>query len=270
MAWKVLKISLLVVAGLYILLLIAAYAFQDKLIFFPQPLNRNYRYQLTDSDKEVFISTSDGNMVNGILFHRPGNKNVVLYFHGNGGSLDSWQMTGENILPLNCDLLIIDYRGYGKSTGSFSEKGFYDDAHSAYRFLINSGYTPDQIIAYGRSLGTGVAAELATTEKVKALILESPYTSFPAIAAEKMPYLLPGLLMRYRLNTLKRAGQIKIPVLILHGTDDELIPCAHSRKIYDALPAPKKLILIKGGGHNNLNQFAEHNEEIKNFFSSLK
>ena len=269
MGLKVLKISLLVVAGLYILLLVVAYAFQDKLIFFPQPLDKNYRYQLTGNDKEVFIPTSDGNMVNGILFHRPENKSVVLYFHGNGGSLDSWQMTSEDILSLNCDLLIIDYRGYGKSTGSFSEKGFYDDAHSAYRFLINSGYTPEQIIVYGRSLGTGVATELATTEKVKALILESPYTSFPAIAAEKMPYLLPGLLMRYRLNTLKRAGQIKIPVLLLHGTDDELIPCSHSQKIYEAISSSKKLILVRGGGHNNLSQFTEYNDGLRNFISSL-
>ena len=269
MALKILKIIFVLIAGLYILILVLAFTFQDKFIFFPQKLDKDYRYNLSDNDKEVFIPTSDGNLINGILYHRPDNQYVVLYFHGNGGSLDSWQMISEEILPQNCDLLVIDYRGYGKSTGSFSEKGFYDDAHSAYSFLIKEGYNPGQIIAYGRSLGTGVATELATTEKVKALILESPYTSFPALAAEKMPYLLPGLFMRYKLNTLKRAGQLKVPVLILHGTDDELIPCSNSQKIYAAITSPKKLLLIAGGGHNNLSRFPGHFEGIRNFISSL-
>jgi pimeloyl-ACP methyl ester carboxylesterase len=188
--------------------LILAFTFQNNLIFFPQPLDKDYRYNLTDSDKEVFIPTSDGCLINGILFRRPANKNVVLYFHGNGGSLDSWQATGDEMLQHNCDLLIIDYRGYGKSTGKFSEKGFYDDAHSAYRFLIASGYQPNQIIAYGRSLGTGIATELATTEKIKALILESPYTSLPALASEKMPYLFPGLIVALPAKYIKKSQPV--------------------------------------------------------------
>ena len=266
---KILKIIFALFLGLYILVLVLAFAFQDKLIFFPQPLDKSYRYNLTGDDKEVFIPTSDGNLINGILFHRPGNQNVILYFHGNGGSLDSWQMTGEQILPLNCDLLIIDNRGYGKSTGAFSEKGFYDDAHSAYRYLIQSGYQPNQIIAYGRSLGTGIATELATTEKVKALILESPYTSLPDVAGEKMSWLLPKLLLRYRLNTLARAPKLNVPVLIIHGAQDELIPCAQGQRIYAAISSPKKLLLIAGGGHNNLSEFKEHFEGIRSFIGSL-
>ena len=266
---KILKIIFAVVIVLYLAILILAFLFQDSLIFFPQPLAKDYRYNLTDNDKEVFISTADGKLINGILFHRPGNQNVVLYFHGNAGALDSWQRTWEDILPLNCDLLIIDYRGYGKSTGSFSEKGFYEDAHASYKFLLQSGYTSNQIIAYGRSLGTGVAMELATTEKVKALILESPYTSFPTLAAEKMPYLLPQLFIRYKLNTLKRAAELKVPALIIHGIDDELIPVSHGQKIYDAISSPKKLLLIKGGGHNDLSRFKEHREGINDFINSL-
>ena len=266
---KILKIVFALVVCLYIAILVIAFLFQDKLVSFPQPLARDYRYNLSDSDKEVFIPTADGKLVNGILFHRAGNQNVVLYFHGNGGSLDSWQQTSEDILPLNCDLLIIDYRGYGKSTGAFSEKGFYEDAHAAYKFLIQTGYKPDQIIAYGRSLGTGVAMQLATTEKVKALILESPYTNLPGLAAESMPYLLPQLLLRYKLNTLKRANKLQVPALIIHGTSDELIPVAQGQKVYNAISSPKKLLLINGGGHNNLSQFPEHFKGIKDFINTL-
>lgn len=266
---RFIKIFFVVIVFLYIIILVMAFIFQDKLIFFPQKLDKDYRYNLSDNDKEVFIATGDGKLINGILFHRPGNQQVILYFHGNDGSLDSWQERGAEILALNSDLLIIDYRGYGKSEGSYSERGFYEDAHAAYRFLIQSGYNPNQIIAYGRSLGTGVAAQLAITEKVKALILESPYTSFPDLANEKMSWLLPKLLLRYRLNTLERVGQIKVPVLIIHGSNDELIPSVHGQRVYDAVLSPKKLLLINGGGHNNLSQFHEHFEGIRDFMSSL-
>jgi len=266
---KILNVIFFVFTGLYILVLILAFFLQDKLLFFPAAIDKDYKYALTSNDREVFIPSSDGNTINGILYKRPGNKYVVLYFHGNGGSLDMWQTASDYILPLNCDLLIIDYRGYGKSTGTFSEQGFYDDAHAAYQFLLQNGYTPDQIIACGRSLGTGVAAQLASTEKVKALVLISPYTSLPDIAAEKMPFLLPKLLIRYQVNTLKIAPELKVPVLILHGTNDLTIPYSHAQKIYAAIKAPKKLVLIEGGGHNNLNDYAEHDKGVREFLNSL-
>ncbi len=266
---KVLKVIFILLGSFYLLILIAAFFLQHKLLFFPSHVEKNYQYNLTPGDKEVFITTEDGNSINGILYQRPGNKNVILYFHGNGGSLDLWQTASEEILALNCDLLIIDYRGYGKSTGSFSEKGFYDDAHSAYRFLLQNGYSPDQIIVCGRSLGSGVAAQLAHTEKVKALILQSPYTSLPDVAAEKMPYLLPRLLISYQLNTLKIAPDLKVPVLILHGTNDEVIPSSHGQKIYDAVKAPRKLVLIKGAGHNDLDHYSQHAKAADEFIKGL-
>ncbi len=266
---KAIKVVVVIVAITYAIVLLLAYVFQDSLIFYPQKLSSNYHYQLTGNDKEVFISTADGEVINGILFNRPGNRHVVLYFHGNGGSLDSWQQTGAQILALGCDLLIIDYRGYGKSTGSFSEKGFYRDANAAYKFLIQSGYSPGQVIAYGRSLGTGVATQLAIDQKVAGLILESPYTSLGAVAAEKMPYLFPGLLLKYKLNTLAKAPQLKVPTLIIHGSADELIPCSQGQQLYNVIKAPKKLVLINGGGHNNLGMFNEHAECISDFISSI-
>jgi uncharacterized protein len=266
---KILKGLLLVLVVIYCLVLLAAYTLQDKLLFFPDRLDKNYRYNLSDSDKEVFIRTSDNIMINGILYRRPGNGNVILYFHGNGGSLNSWQDISTEILDLNADLLLIDYRGYGKSEGSFSEKGFYTDADAAYKYLLQNGYQPNQIIVYGRSIGTGIAVQLALTQKIKALILESPYTSLPNLAAEKMPYLLPGLLLKYKLNTLKRAPELKEPVLVIHGTVDELIPLKHGQQVFDAIISTKRLLLIEGGGHNNLSQFPEHDEGIKSFIKSL-
>ena len=258
-----------IIVALYLLVLIAAFLFQNKLLFFPVKLTPGYAYKLSNQDKEVFLKTSDEENVSGILFHRPGNQKVILYFHGNAGALDTWQNTGDDILPLHCDLFIIDYRGYGKSTGTFSEEGFYKDALAAYQFLIQSGYQPNQIIVYGRSLGTGIAMQLAVTQKTGALILESPYCSLPALAAEKMPYLLPQLLLRYKLNTLKRAAELKVPALVIHGKDDDLIPVEQGIQVFNAVTTPKKLLLIEGGGHNDLDRFPQHFDGIKDFLLTL-
>ncbi|HXB11476.1 MAG TPA: alpha/beta hydrolase, partial [Bacteroidia bacterium] len=246
--------------------------FQEKLIFFPQKLPYDYRYNISPEDKEVFIKVSDGDTINGILYTRPGNKNVFLYFHGNAGALDSWQELSSELLPLNCNLLIIDYRGYGKSTGVFSEKGFYLDAEAAYNYLLANGYTADKIIPFGRSLGTGVAVNLALEKPVKALILESPYMSITKLANQQFPYLFPWLLLKYTFDSYGKLSteKLDVSVLIIHGDNDELIPCEHAKELYAAIKEDKKkLILIHGGGHNNLSSFPEHNKAIGEFLSTL-
>jgi fermentation-respiration switch protein FrsA (DUF1100 family) len=263
-------ISLLVVLlSLYVLVLIAAYFFQEKLMFFPQKLPANYQYSLGPNDKEVFIKTSDGETINGILFTKPGNSRIVLYFHGNGGALDSWQDVWPKLYPMNCNLLVIDYRGYGKSTGKFSEEGFYKDAEASYDYLTSNGYSADNIIIYGRSLGTGIAIDLALHRKAKAIILESPYSSIEEIANEKFPYLFPSLYIKYVFNSLAKAPQLSIPVLIFHGDHDELISYRHAEKLYAAINSKKTLVIIKGGGHNNLSSFPEHHDAMVNFLSTL-
>ena len=259
-------------ASIYILILLVAYFFQDKLIFFPQKLSANFAYNLTASDKEVFIKTSDGETINGILYTRPGNKNVFLYFHGNAGALDSWQELSNELLPLNCNLLIIDYRGYGKSTGEFSEKGFYLDAEAAYNYLLANDYTANNIIPFGRSLGTGVAVNLALEKPVKALILESPYLSIKKLANKQFPYLFPSLLLKYTLDSYSKinASKLNAPVLIIHGDSDELIPCEHAKELFAAIKGDKKkLVVIHAGHHNDLSSFPEHNKAIAEFLSIL-
>jgi fermentation-respiration switch protein FrsA (DUF1100 family) len=153
-------------------------------------------------------------------------------------------------------VLIIDYRGYGKSSGEISEKGFYIDAETAYSHLLEArGYKPANIMIYGRSVGTGVAVELASRHTPKVLVLESPYTSLGALANEKLPFFFPSLYLRFQFNNLKKIGTISCPVVLLHGTKDELVPPAHSQKLMKAIKGEKKLFLIEGGGHNDLNSF---------------
>jgi pimeloyl-ACP methyl ester carboxylesterase len=267
---KVIKKLSYVLVALYAILLIAAYTFQDKLMFHPDIIAKDHTYQLASEGKEVFINTDDGQTISGLLTKGQGSKYVILYLHGNAGSLDKWQWVSNDLKELNCDMFIIDYRGFGKSTGSFSENGLYSDAQAAYDYLISAGYEPDDIIIYGRSLGTGIAVDLATKRKAKAMILESPYSSITKVGKERYPYLLPGLLSKYKFNSLEKAPKLTIPVLILHGDSDDVISCDHSKELYAAIKSPKRLVVIKGGGHNNLIRFPEHNKAIAEFISSLK
>lgn len=260
---------LLVVISLYTVLLIAAYFLQEKFIFLPEKLDANYQYNLSPGDTEIFIKSIDGEQFNAIYYTRPNTKYVVLYFHGNGGSLNSWQNISPEILTLNCNLLLTDYRGYGKSTTRFSEEGFYNDAQAAYNFLKTKGYKDEQIIIYGRSLGSGVAVDLASKNNPNALILETPYTSVSKVASEQTPYFLPFLTLKYKFNSLEKAARILCPTIILHGDKDEFIPCQHGQILYDALTCKKQIVIIKNGMHHNLSTFPEKALKLHSFIENL-
>ncbi len=172
-----------------------------------------------------------------------------------------------------------------------SEKGFYLDAEAAYDYLLANGYSSENIIPFGRSLGTGVAVNIALEKPVKALILESPYMSIKKLANKQFPYLFPSVLLKYNFNSYGKliaekldvpvkhnfnsygkliAEKLDIPILIVHGENDELIPCEHAKELYSVIKGEgKKLVLIKGGAHNDLSSFPEHNKAIVEFLSTL-
>jgi hypothetical protein len=147
-------------------------------------------------------------------------------------------------------VLIIDYRGYGKSTGRPSERGLYRDADAALAYLLEERNLPrERIVLFGRSLGGAVAANLAAREPVGALILESVFTSIPDIGAELYPFLPVRLLVRYEYDIVKALESVRVPVLVVHSPDDEIIPYAHGRAVYEAAPEPRQFLQIEGD-HN--------------------
>jgi uncharacterized protein len=255
-----LKIIAYSIVAIYLLAMILLYAFQRRLIFFPGRLPENFNLKLKANQQEVFLNTTDGERI-AAVFCRGDRPEVILYFHGNAGDLNGWKYATENLTALGYNVFIIDYRGYGKSSGTISEQGFYNDAEAAYTYLIEKrDYKPANIVVYGQSIGTGVAVALASRHTPRALILESPYTSLGALANEKLPFFFPSLYLRFRFNNLKKIAAIPCPIVLLHGTKDELIPPAHSQKLLEAIPGPKKLFLINGGGHNDLNTFAGYKD----------
>ncbi|MFN3476546.1 MAG: alpha/beta hydrolase [Candidatus Methylomirabilales bacterium] len=247
----------LVVLALLIPIFVWAFASMEKrLIFYPErtiwttPADRGLSYE------DVFFHTSDGVRLNGWFV--PGDRRGValLWFHGNAGNIAD---RVENIAlfhdRLGIHIFIFDYRGYGRSEGSVSEEGTYRDAEAALAYLRSRrDIDPAKIILFGRSLGAAVAVELAAKMPCAGLILESPFTSVKEMADLAFPFFPVGLFFRTKYDTLSKIKQIKIPVLVLHGDRDEIVPFSMGRRIFEAANEPKTFFTIKGAGHNDTYQ----------------
>jgi len=265
---SVLKTIAWIIVAVYGVVLILLYTLQSKLIFYPGVLDPAFAFKLGPSDEEVTIKTSDGERINALFFSNK-SRDVILYFHGNAGDLSGWQFVAEDFTELGYNFLIIDYRGYGKSSGKISEKGMYLDAEAARHYLILKGFAPENILVYGRSIGSGVAVDLASRQPCKGLILESPYSSLGKLANEKFPLFFPSLLLKYRFESVQKITNVKCPVIFLHGSDDTLIPASHSRRLFQKFTGKKKLIIVDRGSHNDLHAFTEYEDFLKGVLPSF-
>lgn len=262
---KIIAIIFFVLLGTYLVCILLGFLLQTNLIFFPGKLPPDYRFNLGNGDEEVQLKTSDGETIHGLFFEGVEN-DAIIYFHGNAGDLSGWQNVAADFITAGYNILIIDYRGYGKSTGTISEKGLYHDAEAAWQYMIDKGFLPANIIIYGRSIGTGIAVELASRYTCKGLVLESPYTSLKQLAQEKAPYLFPSLWLKYHFDNIGKIEKVQSPVLFVHGEHDTLIPVSHTKTLYEKFSGTKKLLLVKGGTHNDLSSFPEYQEIIKGLF----
>jgi len=255
-------VAFLIVA--YLVIVFLAYLLQSKLLFHPTKLQADFQFSTDRPHHETVISTPDGETISGLFFPAPSDT-VILYFHGNAGSLEGWQFVYDDFASLGYNFLIIDYRGYGKSTGTISEKGFYIDAQASYDYLIARGFKPQNIVVYGRSIGSGVAVDLAAQREVAGLVLESPYVSIGRLASEKFAYLFPSLYLRYRFDNLSKINNVKAPLLVIHGQRDELIPFAHGQTLYDHFKGKKQIVAVADGHHNDLSDFPQFYPGLRAF-----
>jgi fermentation-respiration switch protein FrsA (DUF1100 family) len=204
--------------------------------------------------EEIELTTADGEKV--IVWHVPpkGDRPVVLYFHGNGGSL-AWRANRfRSFVADGTGLVALSYRGYGGSTGSPTEAGLIADAEAAYAFAA-ARYPVERIAVWGESLGTGVAVALAASHKIARLILETPFTSAADVGARIYWFLPVQLLMKDSFRSDARIGKVTVPVLVLHGTADAVIPFGFGEKLFALANEPKRFVRLEGGGHSNLDQF---------------
>jgi uncharacterized protein len=254
MLQKIASLLLPLLAGaalVYLLILAGAFLFQSRLIYFPErdlaatPRLKGLSY------REVDFTAADGVKLHGWFIPAAPDRGVVLFCHGNAGNISHRLESIELFHQLGLSTFIFDYRGYGRSRGRPSEAGTYRDAEAAWMRLVNEdNIPPSRIIVFGRSLGGAVAAWLAQHQTPAALILESTFTSIPDIGAEAYPFLPVRLMSRFRYNTVDYVGRVSVPLLIVHSRDDEMIPVAHGRRLFDAAREPKEFLEIRGS-HND-------------------
>jgi hypothetical protein len=244
----------LLLLGFYAIALGLVYFGQERLLFSPEVLPAGHRFDLPDV-QEVSVPVA-GATLNALHFKQSNARGVVFFLHGNGGSLRSWLTSTEFYRRTGYDLFMLDYRGFGKSSGSItSEAQLHADVRAAWR-LIEPQYAGRRKVIYGRSLGTGLAAHLAREVRADLLVLVSPYFSIADLAATYYPW-VPLALLRYPLRTDQVLPHINMPILIMHGADDELIPYAHAERLRERA-AHAELIRVQGARHNDIHRFAQY------------
>jgi uncharacterized protein len=247
--FTVLRLLAFVAAG-YALLCALLYTLQARLIFFPEHDPPGTRYQLGVAAEEIVIPVQ-GAQLHALHVRAAAPHGVILYLHGNAGSLRSWGAVAPDLVARGYDLLMVDYRGYGQSTGSIaSEAQLHADMDATYAW-VTARYPEEQLVLYGRSLGSGLAARLAAEHRPRLLILESPFYSLEAIARRQFPW-TPQPLLKYPLRTWDWISGVQCSVVIIHGAADDVVPLGDGERLAAFVTAPLRFHRIAGGGHNNL------------------
>lgn len=240
---------------IFLLGFIIVYSIQDRYIFQRQILKQDF--QFSHNAEEIKITTLDHISLDALWFKYSGQtKGLILYFHGNRHSLERWGRYAPELVALGYDVLLIDYRGYGKSEGKPTEAGLYLDAEAAYDWAkLNYPKTP--LIYYGRSLGTGVATYLASQHLPHKLVLETPFDELKNVVPLYFRFMLHLIPLRHAFRSNERISGIDCPILIMHGTQDQVVPLSSAMGLKPLLKATDQFVVIKGGRHNNLLRFDE-------------
>ena len=242
--------------------MLIAYFFQEKFIFRPEKLRQDFEFRYDAPFREYFFDVAPGVRINGLHFHRPEPRGLILYFHGNTRSIKGWARYARDFYRYEYDVVLVDYRGFGKSTGKRSEKDMMGDMQFVYDRLRET-YGEDHLIVYGRSIGSGFAAKLAADNSPRYLILDAPYFNFLRVIERFLPILPVRFVLRYHLRTDRWIPLVKCHTYIIHGTLDWLIPIRHSEALRKLNPRKITLIRIEGGGHNNLPKFDQYHNFIR-------
>jgi fermentation-respiration switch protein FrsA (DUF1100 family) len=242
----------LCVAAVYGAVALAAYFGQRKLMYFPDLAHTPPAQVGLVGVAERVIETPDGARVIAWYGKAQPGRPTLLYFHGNGGSLAIRAPRVARFMAEGWGVYMMTYRGYGGSTGAPSEAANVADARLAYHALVREGVPPGSIVAYGESLGSGIAVRIAAELPVGGVILDAPYTSIVDVAAKAYPFLPVRLFLTDRYETTRYIAGIKAPLLILHGAHDPVVPIAMGRELARLAPEPKLLVVFANGGHSDL------------------
>jgi pimeloyl-ACP methyl ester carboxylesterase len=257
--WISILVFILIV---YVVVSVLLYYLQDYILFKPEKLPKDFQFYYENQvTEEYHLETRDGETINGLHFKVDNPQGIVLYLKGNSKSIKGWGKFAVDFTRHNFDVIMVDYRGFGKSTGRRSQKAIKNDLQYVYN-KMRERIDEKHIIIYGRSLGSGFAAKLASMNNPAKLILDAPYYSLKKVTARYMPFMPFSIIMKYPLPTYKWLKYVNCPIHIIHGTDDKLIPYKTSVKLSQIKPKRTRLYTVIGGGHKNLNNFESYHKML--------
>ncbi|MEO8361295.1 MAG: alpha/beta fold hydrolase [Vicinamibacteria bacterium] len=248
---SLLRISVAVVVGATLFLML----FEKKLIYFPSTVVDITPKTLGLPFEDVWLDVEPGVKIHGwFIKSRPEpSRATVLFSHGNAGNISDRLDRVQSLRTLGIDFLIYDYRGFGQSTGAPDEEGTYRDGRASYDYLTKTrNIDPRRIVLMGESLGCAISMQLALDRGAAGLVLEAPFASIRKMAAAVYPFLPVGFFVRTRYDNLEKAPKLKVPLLVIHGTRDEVIPFEQGRAVFEAAPQPKTFISMDGAHHNDV------------------
>jgi len=238
--------------------------FQERFIFIRFRTSRNYKYKFQAPFEERFLQRPDGAELHALYFKAEAPRGVVIYFHGNTGSVRRWGKYAQRLNRLGYDVLMPDPRGYGKSRGELSEPLLHADAEAWYNTLLERWKGTD-IVIFGRSLGSGLATPLAAQRTPRLLILETPFANLFEVATNYLPILPYRLLLRYPFRNDIAIKRIACPVYIMHGKRDNVVPYASALRLYSLVPPTvhREMLTFPKGYHSDLGRFPRYQRLLK-------
>jgi pimeloyl-ACP methyl ester carboxylesterase len=247
---------------IYVIIVSYVYFNQVGMVFQNSPLSKDYKFDYHHTFEELNIKSFDGVNLNGLLFKAEKSKGLVFYLHGNAGTLETWGKIAQIYTNLGYDIFILDYRSFGKSEGQIeNEEQLNRDISIVYK-IVGKRYNEDKIIITGYSIGSGLAAILASENKPKALILQSPYYSFTELSSSRVPF-FPDFMKKFQLETYEYLPKIKVPIYIFHGMQDQLIPYENSVRLSKLLKSNGHFFPLKDQEHIGMNENNDFQNQLK-------
>lgn len=255
---------------IYLGICVVYFLFQERFIFVPTFSLEGFNNKLSTKVEEYYFETPHRGRIHALLLKVENPKGVIFYLHGNTGSLQRWQFMAEEMSGYGFDVLVMDYRGYGRSQGPRSEARMHRDAEFCFDWLTEHCQYETKII-YGRSLGTGFACRLASRRKASALILETPFFNLLDVAKSYLPFLPVRYLLRYKFRNDLHLPHVDCPIQVFHGTKDIIVKYDSALRLYRKAQETKEIrfTTLVGGKHGNLNTFPLFREQMRAFFSEV-
>lgn len=245
-----------------------------KMLYYPERLEQDAPLPpYAQGAEEIRFETEDSITIHGLYWKAKPGRPTILFFHGNAQTVFEWSLVRQDLAPLDCGLFLIDYPGYGKSSGIPTEGALYESGKGALNWLVNHENIPlEQIIVFGKSLGGGVATRTVLGKNVKGLVLESTFCSIPSVAKILLPMLPERAVFKTeRYDNQKRIISIQVPIIVIHGRLDNIVPAREGQKLFELANEPKELFMIDNAGHNDASMVAgsSYHEKLNSWLDTL-